>query len=99
MTAPGHCSICGREWGALGQAHCAGTVTRDGIETPCCEHFNSDTAFDRHRTEDFQCIPVEDFSKPWRKTGKPMLVQTIRASGPTWVTALQSSDDPERKPS
>ncbi len=86
--AIGRCPDCKLEWTVFGQAHCA----------ECCEHFNSDSAFDRHRTKDFECIPVEDFSKPVGKTHKPLLVQTMRSDGPVWVTALQDLDAPERLP-
>ena len=50
----GICPDCQRHWNATGQSHCSA----------CCQHFNSDSAFDRHRTADFTCIPVEDFGKP-----------------------------------
>ncbi len=81
MSAIGRCPDCKLEWSALGEAHCAS----------CCAHFGSDYAFDRHRTADFECIPVEDFGKPWRKTEKPMLVQVKRASGPVWVSAVRDA--------
>ncbi len=81
MTPIGLCPDCKREWSAHGEAHC--------IE--CHEQFGSDFAFTRHRTTDFECIPVEDFSKLWRKTGKPMLVQVKRASGPVWVSAARTA--------
>ena len=80
MTAIGRCPDCKREWNVVGQAHCA----------ECCAHFNSDFAFDRHRTADFQCVPVEEFSEPWRKTGKPRFVHVERADGLVWVTEAKS---------
>lgn len=73
----GRCGGCKKQWGALGQAHCAS----------CHEHFNSDAAFDRHR-RDFECIPAELFGAP-QKNGRPLLVKAQRADGEVWVTALQ----------
>lgn len=80
----GYCAGCGKLWNPLRQAHCKG----------CHEHFNSDVAFDRHREGPIEaryCVPVEDFSKPYRKSGKPRLVQAGRADGLVWVTALRDS--------
>lgn len=75
--ALGRCGGCGREWNALGQAHCSA----------CHEHFNSTAAFDRHRV-DFQCLDVSDYAKPM-KNGRARLVRAQRADGEVWVTALR----------
>ena len=80
-TALGRCPDCKREWNALGEAHCA----------ECCAHFGSDYAFDRHRTADFTCTPVEDFGRLRGKAQKPLLVQVKRASGVLWVSELREA--------
>ena len=88
MTAIGRCPDCKREWTTFGEAHCAS----------CHEHFGSDYAFDRHRTADFTCVPVEDFGTPRGKAQKPLLVQIERASGVCWVSEVQSPTSPQRRP-
>lgn len=79
----GMCGGCKRKWRALGQAHCR----------ECHEHFNSTAAFDRHREgsveEGRYCVRVEDYATPYRKTGLPRLVRSLRADGEVWVTALR----------
>jgi hypothetical protein len=39
------CTQCGHEWSGLAQAHCKS----------CCQHFNSVSAFDRHRVN-YGCV-------------------------------------------
>ena len=80
----GRCGSCKRTWNANGQAHCRS----------CHEQFNSDAAFDRHREGDAdnrECVPVARFSEPFGKAQTPRLVQTARADGPVWVTALREA--------
>lgn len=71
----GSCGDCGRYWNALGEAHCAS----------CCEHFTSDSAFDRHLASptDERCcfLPGEIRDK----RGRAAFVLTSRASRPTWM--------------
>lgn len=60
----------------------------------CHEHFNSDAAFDRHRTGPIsarRCIPAKRFSEPFGKRKQPLLVLVERNDGPAWVTALRDS--------
>lgn len=85
------CQDCGREWTALGQAHCAA----------CHEHFNSDYAFDRHREGVFaapgqfrgdrRCIPVERLTEPYGKAKRPRLMRSGTTSHPVWITAKMGS--------
>jgi len=67
---PMTCGDCGKTYGN-GGGHC----------TECHESFNSDTAFDRHRTGDFdtgrRCMTSEEM------TGKGM---SLNAKG-WWITA------------
>jgi hypothetical protein len=66
--ADGHCPRCDQRWTSAALHHC-----------PACHlHFGSVDAFDRHRTGDWEhrsCIPEVDFSKPFGKAERPMLVR------------------------
>ena len=65
----GHCSKCGAHWASAATLHCS-----DG----CHLNFGSTDAFDRHRIglwDERMCIPEADFSKPYGKAQRPMLVK------------------------
>lgn len=73
----GYCPDCGREWDALGEAHCA----------CCCKHFTSDSAFDVHRVKG-ECVdPATIKVVKGEREGEAVLELTTRASGLAWKRA------------
>jgi len=71
------CIDCGRKWTGHAEAHCAS----------CCQHFTSDSAFDRHLApvhSDDDCYPPEIFVK---RDGSPLFEQIERKHGPVWRIA------------
>lgn len=72
----GFCNICKREWSGHSEAHCSS----------CCEHFSSDSAFDRHLARVDSDEVCHHPSTILRKNSDvPWFVQTERAHGLVWM--------------
>jgi hypothetical protein len=63
------CTQCGHKWSGLAQAHCKS----------CHEHFNSVSAFDRHRVR-FECCHPES-------------VGMVKSSKGAWIEKAHSRVD------